>query len=449
MGEPSESDKLLLEDRSSKSAEGPGPGPAQETQRRPWLQSLKGILAAFMFVIAHVIGVTNIQLLQRRIPDLELQVFRCVGIVLTSLVWMLAKQRIPKIPWQDVPVMLFYGFIVILDSTALYIGFALFPGTAAQCAETALSLLSGLFIYWLCGQERFSCKRVLFAMLCLGGAILVLQPWDDTAMEPTMVSPMWSNYSGDCILQMQKLCSLQNENLNKVNLANCENQNMTHWNETILCETLLADSASANFEYDLQFNCAMWQFCWFDSTSSVHQPAAIASTRPNEKGTVIFLQPIPQKYVTLAGIVSAGFSGVTLSFIGAMLKKYECLHQDRWRSLFWSFSLCLVCSVTLTFVVESPVWPGDSFDILQVSVHALASAATWVCLVYSLQLISGSTFNIIISTLAVVFLIPQYTILSSILPGQRNWMEVVGVFIVLTGSVLASVLEMFQTSENV
>ena len=58
-----------------------------------------------------------------------------------------------------------------------------------------------------------------------------------------------------------------------------------------------------------------------------------------------------------------------------------------------------------------------------------------------LQNISGSTINIILSLTVVTFLISQYTVLSSILPGHKNWIEVTGVILVLLGSTMESILE--------
>ncbi len=246
---------------------------------------------------------------------------------------------------------------------------------------------------------------------------------------------MWSNHSEDCILQIQKLCSLK-KHFPKVIVDKCMNhtQKITNCTETTMpCERLLYHSAASDLEPDFQINCTVWHSCLTHT----------------QKKTILFQQPIPQKFVTLTGVALVGFAGVTLSLLGALFKKFECLHEDRCRSLFWSFLFCLICSIILTFVVEVPVWPRDSFDVVQVLVHVSTSAVIWISLVSSLQWISGSTFNIIISTLVVFSLIPQYTILSSILPGQKNCMEVVGAFLVLIGSVLGSALEMFQTSDSI
>ena len=47
---------------------------------------------------------------------------------------------------------------------------------------------------------------------------------------------------------------------------------------------------------------------------------------------------------------------------------------------------------------------------------------------YAPNYISGNTFALILTMDIVVLLIPQYTVLASILPGHRNWIEVAGVF---------------------
>ena len=54
-------------------------------------------------------------------------------------------------------------------------------------------------------------------------------------------------------------------------------------------------------------------------------------------------------------------------------------------------------------------------------------------MIYGPNIVSGNTVTIIISMNVVLMLIPQYTVLSSIHPGHRNWMEVVGVVLVLLG----------------
>ncbi len=117
------------------------------------------------------------------------------------------------------------------------------------------------------------------------------------------------------------------------------------------------------------------------------------------------------------------------------------------QDLFWSFIFSTIISFILMLLLEEPVWLQSIVEGAVVALHCFFAFLTWILTMSALQYISGSTFSIIYSTTVVFLLIPQYTILSSILPGQRNWMEVMGVVMVLFGSSLASVMELIQTPQ--
>ncbi len=152
---------------------------------------------------------------------------------------------------------------------------------------------------------------------------------------------------------------------------------------------------------------------------------------------------ISPKYITTMGIFFALFAGLTTTLLTFSIKRNPCLSENRFRSMLWAFAVCLLCSLVLTFVLEDPVWPKTLFDTVAISVHCVASVTTWFFLVYAMEHTSGTVVNIIYSTSVVFFLVPQYTILASVLPGHRNWMEVVGAFMVLLGSVSGSMYELF------
>ena len=91
--------------------------------------------------------------------------------------------------------------------------------------------------------------------------------------------------------------------------------------------------------------------------------------------------------------------------------------------------------------------PSNWFDTAMVMFHCLSYAAIWPLYIYAPKYISGNTVTTIVSTEVVFMLIAQYTVLSSILPGHINWMEVVGVVLVLVGSSLSSILEIFKKKQ--
>ena len=68
-------------------------GDEQSPNRGSIVDTLKGIIAAFTTVILHAIGATWVQLLQRRIPDLELNMFRSVAPFLMYSVYFLICRK--------------------------------------------------------------------------------------------------------------------------------------------------------------------------------------------------------------------------------------------------------------------------------------------------------------------------------------------------------------------
>ena len=137
-------------------------------------------------------------------------------------------------------------------------------------------------------------------------------------------------------------------------------------------------------------------------------------------------------------------SGMTYCADIVILKKRPYLNDHMTAVLFWSFLSNTVLSVIIMLIFETPRLPTGPYDILNIVLHCLCFALLWPFYMYAVKYISGNTCNIIYSMNVVLMLIAQYTILSSILPGKRNWIEVLGVVLVLSGSTLTSVMEVCQ-----
>ena len=98
--------------------------------------------------------------------------------------------------------------------------------------------------------------------------------------------------------------------------------------------------------------------------------------------------------------------------------------------------------------LEQPILPKDWVQVALILGHS----ATFVCskplVFYAVKYLSGNLYNIMHSTNVVFFLVSQYTILSSILPGNRNWIEVVGITLVFLGSCTGSILELLKSMHS-
>ena len=112
------------------------------------------------------------------------------------------------------------------------------------------------------------------------------------------------------------------------------------------------------------------------------------------------------------------------------------------------FSLNFVISISVMAVFEKPCLPHNWREYLLIFLHGFGFVVRTPLPVIAVQYISGNTFNIVHSTSIVFLLASQYTLLSSIQPGNRNWIEVVGVIFVLLGSTFRSLLEFFDCNNR-
>ena len=140
-------------------------------------------------------------------------------------------------------------------------------------------------------------------------------------------------------------------------------------------------------------------------------------------------------------------NGLSMTTDILVVKKRPYLSENITEVLFWCYLFNTVLSLVVMFIWKNPVLPSNWFDTMLVSLHCFAYVFIWPLYLYSVEHISGNTFVLISCTTIVILLGAQYTVLSSILPGNRNWMELVGVGLVLVGSTLVSIVEMLKETK--
>ena len=145
--------------------------------------------------------------------------------------------------------------------------------------------------------------------------------------------------------------------------------------------------------------------------------------------------------VTLAiGFAMAAIAGIFVT-LDVLVTKYNTSFADYLLEIpFFAFIAGTFLSAIGMFIVETPTLPTNWTDVLYIFIHTVSYTMLWPLYIYVLQYISANAYNIIWSTSTVFMLLARYTILSRILPGHRNWMEVVGVLLVATGSSFGSFL---------
>ena len=274
-----------------------------------------------------------------------------------------------------------------MNETCLFIALSLLPASAAVATHNATFLVFSLFTFSLCWTEEISLKNGLSAVLCASGVCLVIQPW-----MPQL------EFKGNDILDL--------------------------FNATFSHVTTTTDHVT-----DLTGN-----------LTEVMNMTHFAGEVANNESSVGFIAQI-------IGYVFAASAGVALPIDVLLVKRNPYFNDNILEVVFWNFVTNTCFSVVIMFIIETPVLPNDWFDTAMVTIHGLTFASLWPLYICAPKYVSGNTVTAILSTQVVFMLISQYTMLSSILPGHRNWMELVGVVLVMLGSSSSSLLEIFKTKQ--
>ena len=336
-----------------------------------YFQKFKGILAIFGTVIVMFSSTTAVQLLERKIPDFELNTLRSITFYFATALGFIIMRKLPVVPKSEILSTLCLGILCFVETTLIYVSVTFISLASAESIRMTSGIASGIIVFSLFWEEKITVKRVIFAFLCIFGVILVTQPE--------------FIFTGKQHLR-----------------TNCTNH--IKLNYTIINESM-------------------------ETTKET-----IATTECKENSIV-----------TIAiGYILSFSSGCFLSGDTLLLKRHPYLSEHLFEVLFWVNSLAVTISVVAMAIFESPTLPANWYEFLLVAVHSVAYVFGWPLWIYGLKYISGNTANIIASTSVVFVLIPQYTILSDILPGNRNWIEVAGVVLILLGSSLGSVWELLK-----
>ena len=144
-------------------------GDDQSPNRGSIVDTLKGIIAAFTTVILHAVGATCVQLLQRRIPDLELNMFRSVAPFLMYSLYFLIKCNWPIIERDKIGITSLYIVTSFTSILFYFVAVSLLPAALVSCVATVSCLVSGLMLFSCVGEERITLKRISFAAICIFG----------------------------------------------------------------------------------------------------------------------------------------------------------------------------------------------------------------------------------------------------------------------------------------
>ena len=149
---------------------------AKESIIKNKTSSTKGIAAMLGYVFFTSTSRVCVQMLEKAVPDFELNAIRC-GFTLPCMgVYFAVKKIWPTVKrenWISVGLLCFFNNI---SSLALYISVTLIPLASSESCTVTFQIISSLVIFTIINKERITWDKLLAVPVCSTGVLLVLQP---------------------------------------------------------------------------------------------------------------------------------------------------------------------------------------------------------------------------------------------------------------------------------
>ena len=390
-----ETDKLIESFKEEPESEG--------KREKGYLRTLRGIIGTFVSVLMAAMSVTTVQLLERRIPDLELNTYRFALPLVFSSISILLKRVNPCMSREDMKQTLVYCVASFMSSFFYYVSVTLLPAATASCIMYTTNVLGCFVLFFLFHNEKIRLTTVFSAVICITGLVMVLQPGFADKI-PTFDAT------------------------------------------TTKSETTESATHFPGYQTEI-----MLQNISARDTSITHFRVTGSEYVRNSRGILTRFEEIIQPTSLIGQIIGYSFavvSGLGFAWSILILKQYNFPKGNLLKILFWLFFVNSLISILLTFIFETIVLPSNWFDFTMATIHCVSASVLWLLYCTTSKYISGPLIGVICTTEVVVMLISQYTVLSSILPGHRNWMEVVGVILVMLGCSMSSLVEIITSKET-
>lgn len=117
-------------------------------------------------------------------------------------------------------------------------------------------------------------------------------------------------------------------------------------------------------------------------------------------------------------------------------------------ALFWIGLGCFVISIIIMFATENPTAVTKPLDITMVIVFACSSSLNMFLLNYSITLIPFSRVVLVLPTAMIMLYGCQKTFLKEIQPGAGNWLEILGMVLIIVGSLITPICEILRERKS-
>ena len=187
------------------------------------------------------------------------------------------------------------------------------------------------------------------------------------------------------------------------------------------------------YDIDMHLNLSQYQFVRnlsSNTSDSMHINTINTSRMVDMKGKIL-----GYSLCTIGGVafgISLDVNAILLSDLQPFVK------------ITYFTTIYLVASILISFYAEPFVLFMTFRQFWLVMAHAVAAAMACFFNVYAVHIIGGVRASLIFSLRILIYLLVQYTFMKSVLPGHRNWIEVVGALVLVFGVALSSVVDLVQ-----
>ncbi len=172
-------------------------------------------------------------------------------------------------------------------------------------------------------------------------------------------------------------------------------------------------------------------------------------------GVCFVLQPWRKTFKPTLTAVILGY--VTISVCGLLMTTgmliiyfYSFLHKqcNQVKTLFWNCVVGTTVSLVGALILEDLNFQLSWTDYIFVLGHCATFPINLFLTMYVSSVIPGVIFSLISTTSVVYAVIGQYTILSGIQPGNHNWMEILGVALIIFSVSFSSVIKVMKQTHK-
>ena len=384
----------------------------------------KGLAAALISMVGAVGSTALVQALQGAVPDFELSAFRSIAPGPTYFI--LGKlsgadfrlTRLHVVPLIALSV-LYVAYNVGYFGSSTYIPLAEVVGISNIC-----TIISSMVFAKVVFKRDVRKIDVLSLFLCSFSFVLLIQP-----------SWLFPTHSHNSLLTKMARTELPYDN-SSTYASLVSNGDVGHyWNSSFYFKSNISEksiflqSQYSHGNSNVYTSASMVENENFETTPIMHTASNDSLNGKSKNANIGYA-------LAIVGGIAQGMcyevNAVLLSDIQPVVKTA------------YFTSLYFIISLIISVYTEPFITNFNTHQLLLIIGHSVGSGINDYFTIYTVHIIGAVMAGLFYSLEIVLFIFVQFTFMKSIMPGHQNWIEVVGVFVMVFGAAVSPVHDMLQ-----